>query len=67
MTKAQLRYLEKVIRTASCSCDSVGEWRTRQSCVRNGWLRHEPNPRGNMYPNLTYITDKARALISAAA
>lgn len=67
MTQAQLRFLDKVIRTTSCACSGVGEWRARAACQRNGWLRHEPDPRGNGYPMRTYITDEARAIISQMA
>lgn len=63
ITKAQLRYLGKVARTASDSCDTIGEFSTRAACQKNGWLRHEPNPRGANYPMLTYLTDTARAIV----
>lgn len=65
VTQAQLRFLDKVICTTRCGCDNIGEFRTRATCERNGWLRHEPDPRGHGYVMRTYITDKARAVIAA--
>lgn len=64
-TLAQLRFLGKVIRTTSCTCDTIGEFRARQACERNGWLEHRPMRPG--YGMATYITAAAREAINSSA
>lgn len=66
ITQAQIKFLDKVIRTKSCACADIGELSARRACEKAGYLGHRAVP-GKKWVMETYITDKAREAVEAVA